>query len=336
LGPIRQHLPQRMGNFVQYKRAKKLDCERTGMKKQDQQPPHIFNSISDLHRALGLPKPLHPLLSLVNYADVTTDTSDIAKGMILNFYKVSYKKNFSGRIKYGQGHYDFDEGGLSFISPHQVITASFEEADYGGYTLLFHPDFIRNHALGNNISQYGFFSYAANEALYLSDKEKELITGIFKTIEQELSLSTDNFSQDIMLSQIEQLLHYSNRFYNRQFITRKAVHHDLLLQLEKLLADYFDTDRALMKGLPSVQYISDTMQVSQRYLSDMLRQLTGQNTQQHIHNKLIEKAKTVLSSSNLTIAEIAYQLGFEHPQSFSKLFKNKTNLSPVEFRQSFN
>lgn len=306
------------------------------MKKETKHQPHVFNSISELHQALGLPKPLHPLLSLVDYGDVKVDTMEIGKGMILNFYKVSYKKNFKGQLKYGQGHYDFDEGGLSFIAPNQLISASSEEADYGGYTLLFHPDFIRNYPLGQHIKDYGFFSYAAPEALYLSEKEKEIITGIFNNIANELSQSIDNFSQDIMISQIEQLLNYSNRFYNRQFITRKTAHSDLLAALEKLLADYFDNDEALMKGLPSVQDISDKLQVSQRYLSDMLRQLTGQNTQQHIHNKLIEKAKEILSTSNLTIAEIAYQLGFEHPQSFNKLFKSKTNLSPLEFRQSFN
>lgn len=297
--------------------------------------PYIFNSISELQRALGLPKPLHPLISLVDYGEIKNDTGDIAKGMILNFYKISYKKQLTGKVRYGQGYYDFDEGGLSFISPGQLIAASPEEVDYGGYTLLFHPDFIRNYPLGKHIKNYGFFSYSAAEALHLSEKEKEIMVGIFKNISHELSLSIDNFSQDIMISQIEQLLNYSNRFYNRQFITRKAVHSDLLDELEKLLTQYFDNDKALMHGLPNVQDISSQLHVSQRYLSDMLRQLTGQNTQQHIHNKLIEKAKEILSSSQLTIAEIAYQLGFEHPQSFNKLFKTKTNVSPLEYRQSF-
>lgn len=297
--------------------------------------PYIFNSISDLHRALGLPKPLHPLLSLVDYSRIKTDTTDIEKGMILNFYKISYKKNFKGKIKYGQGHYDFDEGGLSFFSPMQVITAVEGEADYGGYTLLFHPDFIRRYPLAYSIKKYGFFSYTASEALYLSEKEKEIIVGIFKTIEQELSQSIDDLSQDILISQIEQLLHYSHRFYNRQFITRKTVNHDLLSSLDKLLSAYFDDEESLMSGLPSVQYFSDQLHVSPRYLGDMLRQLTGQNTQQHIHGKLIEKAKEVLSTTDLSIAEIAYKLGFEHPQSFNKLFKGKTGMSPVAYRESF-
>ena len=304
--------------------------------KPETKQPYIFNSISELHKALGLPKPLHPLLSLVDYSDVTADTEDIARGMVLNFYKVSYKKNFTGKVKYGQSFYDFDEGGMSYISPGQVISASADEADYGGYTLLFHPYFIRNHALGKNIKNYGFFNYSASEALHLSDKEKEIVTGIFTTIRHELSLSIDTFSQDIMVSQIEQLLNYSNRFYNRQFITRKIPNSDLLTKMEGLLFEYFHSQQALVSGVPTVQYLSDKLNVSARYLSDMLRAHTGQNTQQHIHNTLIEKAKDILSSTDLSVAEVAYQLGFEHPQSFNKIFKRKTNSSPVEFRQSFN
>ena len=304
--------------------------------KLDSKQPYIFNSISHLHSALGLPRPLHPLLSLVDYSDVTADTTEIAKGMVLNFYKISYKKNFSGKIKYGQGYYDFDEGGLSFIAPNQVITASSEDADYGGYTLLFHPDLIHNYPLGKSIKNYGFFAYDASEALYLSDKEKDIIIGIFDTITHELSQSIDTFSQDIMVSQIEQLLNYSNRFYNRQFITRKLPNNDLLSAMEKMLDAYFESEQTLVTGLPTVQYLSEQLKVSPRYLSDMLRAHTGQNAQQHIHSKLIEKACELLSTTSLTIAEIAYRLGFEHPQSFNKLFKKKTEVSPLEYRQSFN
>jgi AraC-like DNA-binding protein len=298
--------------------------------------PYIFNSISALHKALGLPKPLHPLLSLVDYSNIKVDTDEIAKGMVLNFYKISYKKNFKGKIKYGQQYYDFDEGGLSFISPDQLISAVDEEADYGGYTLLFHPDFIRNYPLGKNIKNYGFFSYSVSEALYLSEKEKEIIIGIFKNIEYELSSAIDQISQDVMISQIELLLNYSKRFYNRQFITRKIANNDVLIKLEELLSAYFDTEKALMTGLPTVQQLSDQLHVTPHYLSDMLRTLTGQNTQQHIHNKMIEKAKALLSTTNLSIGEVAYNLGFEHPQSFNKIFKRKTKLSPLEFRNSFN
>jgi AraC family transcriptional activator of pobA len=298
--------------------------------------PVLFNSISELHRALGLPRPLHPLVSLVNYADISKDTTEIAKGMIFDFYKISYKKNYSGKVKYGQSYYDFDEGGLSFVSPNQVISGSEDEGNYDGYTLLVHPDFIRNFPLGKKIKDYGFFSYTVAEALFLSEKEKEIVIGLFKNMETELNSAIDLISQEVVVSQLELLLSYSKRFYNRQFITRKTASNDLISRAEELLDNYFSAEKSLLKGLPAVQEIADALNVSSHYLSDMLRSLTGQNTQQHIHNRLIEKAKDLLSTTNLSVAEVAYQLGFEHPQSFNKLFKNKTKVSPMEFRQSFN
>jgi AraC family transcriptional activator of pobA len=305
------------------------------MKKATNQP-YTFNSISELHKALGLPKPLHPLISLSNYADIKTDTTDIAKGMMTNLYKISYKKNFTGKARYGQHYYDFNEGGLCFVSPNQLISEAEPQGSYEGFTLMIHPDFIRNYPLGKTIKNYGFFSYSSNEALHLSEREKEIIMAVFKSIGEELASPIDQFSQDVIVSQIELLLNYSNRFYTRQFITRKAINHDLLTKLEALLADYFDSQKPLTTGLPTVQYLSDQLTVSPRYLSDMLRMLTGQNTQQHIHTKLIEKAKELLSTTNLSVAEIAYQLGFEYPQSFNKIFKRKADVSPIEFRQSFN
>ncbi|MCX2479421.1 helix-turn-helix transcriptional regulator [Pedobacter sp. MC2016-15] len=298
--------------------------------------PIIFNSISELHKALGLPKPLHPLISLVDYSDVKTDTSDLEKGMVFNFYKISYKKSFTGKIKYGQSHYDFDEGGLSFFSPNQVITALEDEADYGGYTLLVHPDFILGHALGTKIRTYGFFEYSVAEALYLSEKEKKVIISIFDQIEAELESAIDQISQDVLLSQIELLLSYSKRFYTRQFITRKTGSNDLLVRFESILSEYFETDQPSVTGLPTVAQLASQLNVSAHYLSDMLRAVTGQNTQQHIHEKMIEKAKELLSVSSLSIGEIAYKLGFEHPQSFNRIFNKKTKLSPADFRKSFN
>ncbi len=304
------------------------------MKKETKQP-RVFNSISELNHALGLPKPLHPLISLNYYKDMKPEWHSVEGGMIMNLYKISYKSNFTGRFKYGQHFYDFNEGGMCFISPNQVILVDEEEQDYGGFSLMIHPDFLRNYPLGKQIKNYGFFSYTSAEALHLSEKEKETLFGVIKMIEDELALPIDQFSQDVIVAQIELLLHYSNRYYNRQFITRKAANNDLLTKLDILLTEHFDTRKAMENGLPTVQDVAAQLQVSQRYLSDMLRSLTGQNAQQHIHNKLIEKAKEILSSSNLSIAEIAYRLGFEHPQSFNKLFKQKTNQSPVAFRSSF-
>jgi AraC-like DNA-binding protein len=286
--------------------------------------------------ALGFPKPLHPLVSLVNYADITRPYDELPKALLLDFYKISYKKSLTGKIKYGQNYYDFDEGGLSFISPNQVISSAENDKDYSGYTLLFHPDFIRNYQLETKIKTFGFFSYSVNEALYLSDKEKQIIFSVFENIKEELNGTIDDFSQDVVVSHIHVLLNYSNRFYKRQFITRKAVNHDLLTQLEQLLNTYFEEEEGLQKGLPSVEYLAEQLNVSPRYLSDLLRSLTGQNAQQHIHEKLIEKAKEYLSTTTLSVSEIAYQLGFEQPQSFNRLFKKKTKLTPLEFKHSFN
>lgn len=294
-----------------------------------------FNTISDLLRMLGLPKPLHPLISLVDNTQIAMDKEMLPTAFVFDFYKISLKEGQRGRIKYGQSYYDFEEGSLVFTAPNQLI-ATVDETEYKGLTLLIHPDFLRNYPLGKKIKNLGFFSYAVNEALHLSEKEKAVIMSIFNIVNDELQAPIDDFSQDIVVTQIELLLNYSNRFYKRQFITRKAVNNDLVTKLETLVSDYFNNETALMKGLPSVQFLADQLNVSPRYLSDMLRSLIGQNAQQYIHDKLIEKAKEILSISTLTVAEIAYQLGFEHPQSFNKLFKRKTNLSPLEYRQLFN
>lgn len=299
---------------------------------------HIaINSISELHRLMGLPKPLHPLIGLINMDEVQSSEKTEELHFLLNFYGVSLKKNISGKLKYGQNYYDFDEGVLAMTAPKQILSVGSEENyKVSGYWLVFHSDFILNYPLGKVIKDYGFFSYTVNEALHLSDKEEKMLEGIFKNIEQEYQTSIDQFSQDVMVSHLELFLNYCNRFYNRQFLTRKKAGNDLLSKMEELLDEYFKNDKLIESGLPTVQYFAEIMNVSSNYLSDMLRTLTGQSTQQHIHNKLIEKAKETLTTTNLSVSEIAYQLGFEHPQSFSKLFKSKTNLTPIEFRASFN
>jgi AraC family transcriptional activator of pobA len=307
------------------------------MKKEE--TGHInMQSLSDMHRAFGLPAPAHPLISLINGATNRIIINQLPISHVLHFYKISYKPSLGGKLKYGQDYYDFDEGGLLFAAPNQIIGShGSNDGDIcSQYTLLIHPDFFWNYPLAKKIKTYGFFSYSANEALHLSDKEKETIISIFKIIHDELSSRIDDFSQDVIISQIELLLNYANRFYKRQFITRKAVNSDLLQKLEEVLDQYFSTERSINEGIPTVQYLADRLNISPSYLSDMLRSLTGQNAQQHIHHKLIEKAKEKLSTTSLTVSEVAYELGFEHPQSFSKLFKTKTNLSPLEFRRSFN
>ena len=307
--------------------------------KKEENGPLKFESLSDAHRAFGMAKPLHPLISLINSSSSTRMEVTRPSGPhVLNFYKISYRPKFSGKLKYGQDYYDFDEGGLLFAAPNQLVGGNNDDElqECSQYTLLIHPDFLWNYPLAKKIKQYGFFSYSANEALHLSEKEKETIISIFKIIEDELNSRIDDFSQDVIISQIELLLNYANRFYKRQFITRKAVSNNLLQKLEEVLDEYFAGAKSLSQGIPTVQYLSEKLNISPSYLSDMLRSLTGQNAQQHIHNTLIEKAKEKLSTTNLSISEVAYELGFEHPQSFSKLFKTKTNLSPLEFRRSFN
>ena len=296
-----------------------------------------FTSLTEAARAFGLPEPNHPLITILGAESTRVVENSVPQSHILHFYKISYKPRLSGRIKYGQHYYDFDEGGLLFAAPGQIIG---KDEQHGGvcsqYTLLIHPDFLRSYPLAKKIKQYGFFSYSANEALHLSDKEKTTIISIFTHIEEELNSRLDDFSQDVTIAQIELLLNYANRFYKRQFITRKAISNDLLQNLEEILDEYFGNEQSLNQGIPTVQYLAGRLHVSPSYLSDMLRSLTGQNAQQHIHQKLIEKAKEQLSATSLSVSEIAYSLGFEHPQSFSKLFKTKTRLSPLEFRRRFN
>ncbi|MDP9955236.1 AraC-like DNA-binding protein [Epilithonimonas hungarica] len=297
--------------------------------------PIKVDSISQLHEMLGFGKPVHPLISINDNANMIVGENLLNQHFLFNFYKISFKKTLKGKIGYGQGYYDFDEGGMVFTAPNQLLSTSSDDMEYEGLTLLIHPDFLRNYSLATRIKSFGFFSYSANEALFLSDKEKQMLFSIFDNIKQELNNTIDDFSQDVIISHIEVLLNYSNRFYKRQFITRKAVNNDLLSKIEELLNVYFEKEQGLSKGLPTVDYLATELSLSPRYLSDMLRSLIGQNAQQLIHEKLIEKAKDYLTTTQLSVTEIAYQLGFEHPQSFNKLFKNKTSQTPAQFKQSF-
>lgn len=297
-------------------------------------PFYKFNAIADFHRVFGLPKPEHPLISFIDIKDINILPNVLGDSFILDFYKISYKANLCGQAKYGQHYYDFGEGGLVYTAPNQVFETPREPGS--GYMLLIHPDFLLTYSLAKRIQQYGFFSYAANEALHVSEKERTTIFSVLESIDEELKSRIDDSSQDVIISQIELLLNYSNRFYKRQFITRKAVNASLLERFNEILEDYFNQEKTLQQGLPTVHYLSEQLNLSASYLSDMLRALTGQNTQQHIHEKVIAKAKEKLSTTQLSVSEIAYELGFEYPQSFSKLFKNKVSLSPIEFRNSFN
>lgn len=296
----------------------------------------VFQSITEMQRAFGLPKPLHPMISMLDYSKVEITREMLSEPFVMNLYNITYNESAGCRMKYGQTTYDFQEGGMFFTSPGQPLTGIEAAEATSGFTLLIHPDFLRNYTLDTKIKTYGFFEYSVNESLHLSGKERTIIKAIGKNIGDELETAIDDTSQDVLISHIELLLSYSQRFYKRQFITRKPMNNALLENLDKILDTYFNDETALMHGLPTVQFLAEKLNISSKYLGDVLRSLTGHNTQQHIHIKLIEKAKEVLTTSNLTVGEIAFQLGFEHPQSFNKLFKSKTNLSPLEFRASFN
>jgi AraC family transcriptional activator of pobA len=294
-----------------------------------------IKTISEFHLLRGLPRPEHPLISIVNMNEIKIFAKE--EKLIFDFYFISLKHALNVKYPYGQQVYDLNEGVLSFIAPNQVFGIEIKEmaAVPTGHMLLFHEDFLYNTALAKNIKKYEYFDYSVNEALFLTEKEEEVIIGIIDNIKQEYHSNIDKFSKQIIISHIETLLNYSDRFYNRQFTIREKANHQILERLEKILKDYFNDD-LISKGLPTVQYIAGSLNVSPAYLGNLLRLLTGQNTQQHIHEKLIEKAKEKLSSTDLSVSEIAYELGFEHSQSFSKLFKTKTRLSPSEFRLSFN
>ncbi|KQR93716.1 AraC family transcriptional regulator [Chryseobacterium sp. Leaf180] len=297
---------------------------------------NTIKSISDFHRLLSLPEPKHPMVSVVDLSQSIFIEDEVWKGFTNRFYCVALKREATGKIKYGQQHYDYDKGVLSFTAPNQVQYLDLQTMDCEskGFVLIFHEDFLLKHALATTISNYGFFSYAVNEALHLSEDEESDLLEILSKIDKECS-HIDKYTQEIILSHIETLLQYSNRFYERQFITRKNNNHQLLVKFEKFLNDYFDK-KSSEDGLLTVHQIAEMMNLSPNYLSDLLRFHTGQNTQQHIHEKLISKAKEKLSTTDLSVSEIAYELGFEHSQSFSTLFKKKTSVSPLEFRQSFN
>jgi AraC family transcriptional regulator, transcriptional activator of pobA len=298
-----------------------------------------IKTISEYHRLRGLPKPEHPLISLINFENISYSPENEPRSWVMDFYSLAMKRNFGSKIKYGQQEYDFDEGILFFIAPGQVFSVGVNKDKMfkpSGCMLLVHPDFLWNTPLAKTIKQYEYFDYAVNEALFLSDKEEKTIINVLQNIEQEYHSNIDKFSEGVIIAQLELLLTYADRFYHRQFITRKISHHQILNRLEEFLNNYFNGDDIANKGIPTVQFIAEHLNISANYLSRLLQLLTGQSTKQFVQDKLIDLAKEKLSTTELSVSEIAYELGFEHPQSFSKLFKIKTNFSPLEFRQSFN
>ncbi|MES2378894.1 MAG: helix-turn-helix transcriptional regulator [Bacteroidota bacterium] len=298
-----------------------------------------IKTIGEYHYLAGLPRPEHPLISVVNMADIRWATTDPPVSRTVDFYTISLKRHTGNNFRYGQQQYEAQGGVMYFMAPGQVFgpPARHDEAKQTtGWGLYIHPDFLWNTPLARVIRRYEYFDYSVNEALVLTEKEEATMIGIIQNIQTEYDANMDRFSQDIIISHIETLLNYSDRFYNRQFLSRKMENNQMLDRLEDLLNGYFNGEDLLAHGSPSVQYVAEKLNISPNYLSGLLKTLTGRNTQQHIQDKMLEKAKEKISTTELSVSEISYELGFDHPQSFSRLFKAKTGLSPLEFRQTFN
>ena len=297
-----------------------------------------INTISQAHKSLGLPAPKHPLVSLVKVADYHPTQDFRGVKLINNLYQIALKQEGCGNLLYGKNSYDYQEGTLVFTAPGQVTVFDGEvpsgDASSTGWTLAFHPDLIRKSALAHKMSQYTFFNYEVNEAHHVSEEERETIDSILAKIVKEYSQNLDRHSQNLIVSNIELLLDYCMRFYDRQFYTRSTMNLDYTSKFERLLKKYYREEIGREKGLPQVKYFSDHLNLSSTYLSDLLKKETGKTAQEHIHLFVIDQAKNTLLSSGLTISEIGYSLGFEYPQHFSNLFKLKTGMSPSEYRRS--
>lgn len=289
-------------------------------------------TISELHEIAGFEKPKHPLVTVIDYSKVNVNDTPESGSFVCSFYSVNFKKHCN--FVYGRQVFDHKEGTLHCTAPEQVITfdRKKEAGSSEGWGLYFHPELIRNTALGKKMNEYSFFSYAENEALHLSEQEKQTLLSILKQMENEYNTNIDHHSYDLIISNIELLLNYCRRFYGRQFITRTNQNKDVIVRFEEFIIDYFNSYKLKNNGIPTVKYCAEAMNLSPNYFSDLLKSETGKNTQEHIHYYLLEKAKNLLVNSNLSIGEIAYELGFEYPQSFSKLFKKKVGVSPIMFR----
>ncbi|CDF79292.1 transcriptional regulator, AraC family [Formosa agariphila KMM 3901] len=297
-----------------------------------------FKTLSTYLDYLELPRPEHPMLSVFNskgdgYLPCPKESSPPITN---DCYSISLKKFVKGNLNYGRTKYDFTNGALIFIAPRQILqwdsSVFFERK---GFSINFHEDFLKGTDLAQQIKRYGFFSYSVNEALHLSPKEEKQIELIVENIEIEYQNNQDEFSKEIIISQLGTLFKYANRFYERQFLNRKELSNNLLERFNLQLSEYFELGKLQEKGIPSIERIANKMSVSQRYLSDTLKKETGKTTTEHLHLRLIDEAKNILLKPNKSISEVAYELGFEYPQYFSRLFKKKEGISPTEYREKY-
>ncbi len=294
-----------------------------------------ISSITQLHEVLGLKKTKHPLVSVFQHKDMDMNSIPLGYRYSLDLYHVIFKRGHSGSLLYGRNSYDFQDGTIVFMGPGQVVT--FDAGDVSdearGWSLVFHPDLIRKSDLGRNINNYSFFSYNVHEALHVSDEEKQNIDDLVNKIEKEYCQNIDKYSQNLIVSNIQLLLDYCMRYYDRQFYIRTNLNKDIVSQFENIISTYFASNKPFEQGLLTVAYLGKKLNLSPKYLSDMIKKETGKSTQEHIHYYLVESAKTKLLGTTEAVSQIAYSLGFEYPQHFTKLFKLKTGVSPVEYRR---
>ncbi|MGA0555744.1 helix-turn-helix domain-containing protein [Larkinella sp. VNQ87] len=289
-----------------------------------------------MYRLLPQARVKHPLGAVVDFSQFSEQFNSGTK-VTLGFYALMFKNFCPNKMKYGQQTYDFQDGSLICIAPRQVISLDEPtqlDVALWGWGVFFHPDLIRGTSLGRTIKEYSFFSYETHEALHLSEKEKQNLSELVRKIDAELSENIDRHSQRLIVSAIELLLNYCTRYYDRQFITRQTANQDLLTKIETILTSYFQSADLSKKGLPSVKYLADQVFLSPNYLSDLLKKETGMNAQDRIHYYLIEEAKTLLLGTDKSVGELAFSLGFDYPQYFSRLFKSKTGVTPLEFRHT--
>lgn len=292
-----------------------------------------IKSIAQLHEGLGFEKPKHPLISLIDASKVSTPPDLVGHRIMSDMYMIALKDKSCG-MEYGRNLYDFDEGVLVFTAPKQVVTLTeaLQPGEANGWMLYFHPDLIRGSHLGKSIGDYSFFGYDTHEALHLSIDEERTLADCVEKIEQEYNQRIDNHSQRVIISTIELLLNYCTRFYERQFNTRSSNHKDVVGEFEKQLKEYFNSDEPATNGIPKIQYFAERLHLSTHYLSDLLKKETGRTAKDHINDFIVEKAKNLLMASSDSISEIAYDLGFNYPHYFTRVFKSKTGMTPVEYR----
>ncbi|OHX64172.1 helix-turn-helix domain-containing protein [Flammeovirga pacifica] len=292
-------------------------------------------SIHELHKLLNLDAPLHPLVSIIDAKDIAFAKEMLGVKMTSELYYIAVKDHCNG-LKYGRSSYDFENGTLMFLGPHQIISMSEEikKGESEGWLLYFHPDLFSGSPLADKIDEFSFFSYDIDEALHLSEKERQIMQIVIDNMNEELNNRIDNHSQNVFISNIELLLTYSARYYDRQFSLRKNQNSTVVSQVDQLLKKYYEEGNFTLTGVPNVQYFADEVNLSSNYLSDLLKKETGRSAKDHINDFIIVKAKHILLGTNQSISEVAYNLGFNYPHYFSRLFKNKTGMTPNQFRDS--